>query len=211
MLSIEPKNPLTNYNSKTKRIVNGYPYIEAEILYAIHCDWACNIEDIVARRTRLAFLNKEKTIESIPLIAKLLASELQWSEEFQAKDINKTLQFLSTFGGPIPMEPTSHLRIATIEDVKDAFKKVDLSSSGLLNEAELKLFGEFLHYSLSDSEVQDCIKFSQDNFNTHNSLVSFEALLKWWNSDRLNPNLNNLKHSIHSNSLNVSGSGILFG
>ena len=41
-----------------KLIVKGYPYIEEEIIYAIRHEYAVRVEDIIARRTRLAFLNR---------------------------------------------------------------------------------------------------------------------------------------------------------
>ena len=41
-----------------KLIVKGYPYIEEEIIYAIRYEYAVRVEDIIARRTRLAFLNR---------------------------------------------------------------------------------------------------------------------------------------------------------
>ena len=41
-----------------KLIVKGYPYIEEEIIYAIRYEYAVRVEDIIARRARLAFLNR---------------------------------------------------------------------------------------------------------------------------------------------------------
>ena len=44
--------------SQHKLIVKGYPYIEEEIIYAVRYEYAVRVEDIIARRTRLAFLNR---------------------------------------------------------------------------------------------------------------------------------------------------------
>lgn len=41
-------------------LVKGYPYIEAEVVYAARHEYAVRVEDIIARRTRLAFLNRYK-------------------------------------------------------------------------------------------------------------------------------------------------------
>ena len=49
-----PLHPLSQH----KLIVKGYPYIEEEIIYAIRYEYAVRVEDIIARRTRLAFLNR---------------------------------------------------------------------------------------------------------------------------------------------------------
>lgn len=61
-----------------KRLVEQFPYIEAEIQYAVK-EYACTIVDILARRTRLAFLNAEAAADAIPKIANIMARELKWS------------------------------------------------------------------------------------------------------------------------------------
>lgn len=201
VLSIELTNHKNLSYSNTTRLVEGYPYVVAEVLFAVRCDWACSIEDIVARRTRLAFVNKEKTIQSIPFIAQILANELKWSEDILEKEIKRTLMFLESFGGSIPLEPPQHIRIATMQDMKEAFDKVNLSGSGYLTESEVKLFGELLHYHLSEEEIIDCFLFA-----TEDRLISLDKLANWWTSDRLNPHL----HSFHATNKNIIGSGILF-
>ena len=62
-----------------KRLVEQFPYIEAEIQYAVK-EYACTIVDILARRTRLAFLNAEAAADAIPKIADIMAKELKWSK-----------------------------------------------------------------------------------------------------------------------------------
>ena len=61
-----------------KRLVEQFPYIEAEIQYAVK-EYASTIVDILARRTRLAFLNAEAAADAIPKIADIMARELKWS------------------------------------------------------------------------------------------------------------------------------------
>ena len=56
-----------------------FPYIEAEIQYAVK-EYACTIVDFLARRTRLAFLNAEAAADAIPKIADVMAKELKWSK-----------------------------------------------------------------------------------------------------------------------------------
>ena len=62
-----------------KRLVEQFPYIEAEIQYAVK-EYACTIVDFLARRTRLAFLNAEAAADAIPKIADVMAKELKWSK-----------------------------------------------------------------------------------------------------------------------------------
>ena len=42
------------------------PYLDAEVIYAARYEWAVQADDIIARRTRLAFLNKDAAIAAIP-------------------------------------------------------------------------------------------------------------------------------------------------
>lgn len=69
-----------------KRLVEQFPYIEAEIQYAVK-EYACTIVDFLARRTRLAFLNAEAAADAIPKIAEIMAKELKWSKT--KKEVNE--------------------------------------------------------------------------------------------------------------------------
>lgn len=68
------------------RLVPGYPYIEAEVVYAARHEWALYADDILARRTRLAFLNKNATLRAIPRVVELMAQELGWDEDRQHEE-----------------------------------------------------------------------------------------------------------------------------
>ena len=41
------------------RLADGYPYLEAEVVYAVQEEMAVTAVDVLARRTRLAFLDTE--------------------------------------------------------------------------------------------------------------------------------------------------------
>ncbi|MEX2535204.1 MAG: FAD-dependent oxidoreductase [Trueperaceae bacterium] len=58
-----------------ERLVPGYPHIEAEVLYGAAFEMACTPEDILHRRTRLAFLNEKAAKEALPRVRELLAME----------------------------------------------------------------------------------------------------------------------------------------
>jgi glycerol-3-phosphate dehydrogenase len=48
---------------------------------------ARTVEDVLARRTRALFMDARAAIEAAPLVANLLAKELQKTEEWKAKDL----------------------------------------------------------------------------------------------------------------------------
>ena len=43
-------------------------------------EYACTIIDVLARRTRLAFLDVQAAEEAIPRIAEIMAKELNWNK-----------------------------------------------------------------------------------------------------------------------------------
>jgi len=65
-----------------KRLHEEFPYIEAEISYAIK-EYARTAIDILARRTRLSFLNVVAAEEALPNIIQIMAKELNWDEQKQ--------------------------------------------------------------------------------------------------------------------------------
>ena len=61
------------------RLSQEFPYIEAEVKYAIK-EYACTVIDVLARRTRLAFLNVQAAHEALPRIIEIMSAELGWDK-----------------------------------------------------------------------------------------------------------------------------------
>ncbi len=76
-----------NKEDLKQRLVAGYPYIKAEVLYAVEEEMACTLEDVLARRLRLAFLDWGACQEAIPMTAALMSQKLGWSEEKKNQEI----------------------------------------------------------------------------------------------------------------------------
>lgn len=55
-----------------KRLADGYPYIEADILYAVRNEYACTEMDILARRTRLFMLDQKAAERALPRVRELI-------------------------------------------------------------------------------------------------------------------------------------------
>ncbi|CAG8443548.1 5470_t:CDS:2 [Acaulospora colombiana] len=83
-----------------QRISPSYPYIEAEVRYAVRREYACTLVDVIARRTRLAFINAQATLESLPRIIDIMSQELGWSPERQTQEFDRAVEFLHTMGLP---------------------------------------------------------------------------------------------------------------
>lgn len=65
-----------------------YEFTMAEVVWAIRYEMARTIDDILARRVRLLFLDARAAIESSEKIAKLIAKELGHDETWIAKEIS---------------------------------------------------------------------------------------------------------------------------
>ncbi|MDO3626540.1 glycerol-3-phosphate dehydrogenase/oxidase [Mucilaginibacter sp. BT774] len=62
-----------------------YDYLQAQIIWAVRNEMARTVEDVLARRIRLLFLDAQAAIEAAPVTARLMAEELKkdagWQEE----------------------------------------------------------------------------------------------------------------------------------
>lgn len=64
------------------RLHEEFPYIEAEVSYAVK-EYARTAVDVLARRTRLSFLNVVAAEEALPKVIQIMAKELNWNEKKQ--------------------------------------------------------------------------------------------------------------------------------
>jgi glycerol-3-phosphate dehydrogenase len=62
-------------------IVNSEAPIQAEVVYCAREEMAATIEDVLARRIGLQFYSWELAIAAAPVVAELLARELEWSAD----------------------------------------------------------------------------------------------------------------------------------
>ena len=83
------KKLIRNNKKLGQAITPGLPYSLAEIVWAARNEMARCVEDILARRTRILFLDARAAIEAAPLVAKILAKELKKSSIWQAKQIRE--------------------------------------------------------------------------------------------------------------------------
>lgn len=61
-------------------IAEGLPYQRAHVIWAARHELARSVEDVLARRTRILFLDAQASIDAAPDVAALLARELGHDE-----------------------------------------------------------------------------------------------------------------------------------
>ena len=79
-----------------------YPYLESEVQYACR-EYACTIEDVLSRRTCLAFLNKEAVLQCIPRVTENMQKELKWSNRVKSQQMQVAAACIGSYGGTIPL------------------------------------------------------------------------------------------------------------
>lgn len=70
-----------------EKIVESFPFVKAQVVWAVRNEMACTIEDFLARRIRLLFLDARAAIEASPTVAKIMAKELGERRSWQKKQI----------------------------------------------------------------------------------------------------------------------------
>ncbi|MFT3823009.1 MAG: glycerol-3-phosphate dehydrogenase/oxidase [Chitinophagaceae bacterium] len=69
--------------SLSKLLVEGLPYTEAEVVWAVQHEMARTVEDVLARRIRLLFLDAHAAMTAAPRVVEILAEELQKDVQWQ--------------------------------------------------------------------------------------------------------------------------------
>ncbi|KAI0260234.1 FAD dependent oxidoreductase-domain-containing protein [Gloeopeniophorella convolvens] len=80
------------------RLAPQYPFIEAEVRYAVRHEYALTATDVIARRIRLSFLNAQASLEALPRIVDIMAEELQWDAKRKEDELTRTARFLQSMG-----------------------------------------------------------------------------------------------------------------
>lgn len=98
-----PLNPLIQYGSdqdKIEFIIRENPklgekihknlfYIKAEVVFAVRYEMAQKLEDVLARRTRSLFLDAKSTLECAPVVAQIMAKELNKGSDWIETEVKE--------------------------------------------------------------------------------------------------------------------------
>jgi len=70
-------------------LVNGYNYTHAEVVWSIRNEMARTVEDVLARRLRLLFLDAAAAIEAAPVVADIFGKESGWSSDRKKEQLDE--------------------------------------------------------------------------------------------------------------------------
>lgn len=77
-----------------KPLAKGHAYTEGEVLHAIRNESARSTADILGRRLRLSFLDREATRLAIPTVSALLGKEMGWDQARIDKETESAKSYL---------------------------------------------------------------------------------------------------------------------
>lgn len=82
ILRLQKENP--EYAGK---LIDGYDFTVSEIVWAVRREMARTVDDVLARRIRILYLDAKASIEIAPKVAKIMAQELQKDETWEKEQI----------------------------------------------------------------------------------------------------------------------------
>lgn len=98
-----PTDNTEHYPLRGQRLSSLYPFIDGEVRYAVRSEYAQTAVDVLARRTRLSFLNAQAALHALPKVIDIMGEELKWSAKRKETEWRDTVAFLASMGLPSDM------------------------------------------------------------------------------------------------------------
>nr|XP_018670203.1 glycerol-3-phosphate dehydrogenase, mitochondrial isoform X2 [Ciona intestinalis] len=159
-----------------QRLVDDFSYIEAEVKYAIY-EYACTAVDVLARRTRLSFLNVDAAEQALPTILNIMQRELGWSKQRVAQEKKDALDLLYFEMGKKAKESVVHKGITLspieMEKYKQRFNIVDRDRKGFITRVDLQKLLQDMNEGLDDDTLTDMLNEVDLNKNGKVELDEF--------------------------------------
>ncbi|MFC6997292.1 glycerol-3-phosphate dehydrogenase/oxidase [Rufibacter roseus] len=87
----------TEFPELAKPLHARFPNIAAEVVWSVQNEMARTVEDVLARRMRILFLDAKAAIEMVPEVARLMAQELRHGHEWQQQQTKAFFSLASRY------------------------------------------------------------------------------------------------------------------
>ncbi|MCX2739799.1 glycerol-3-phosphate dehydrogenase/oxidase [Pontibacter anaerobius] len=94
-----------------KKLHKNFSYIHAEVVWAVRHEMARTVEDVLARRLRVLFLDAKAAIDMAPQVSALMADELGTNEEWQQEQVKNFTELANHY----LLEPYRHVATAAVD------------------------------------------------------------------------------------------------
>lgn len=165
-----------------KRLVSEFPYIEAEVKYALK-EYACTAVDVISRRTRLAFLNVQAAEEALPRIVDIMGKELNWKEQKKKEELETAKQFLYYEMGykarseQLTDRSEINLSPLDIDRYKKRFHKFDKDKKGFITILDVQRVLENINVQMEPKNLHEILNEVDLNKNGQVELNEFLQLM----------------------------------
>jgi glycerol-3-phosphate dehydrogenase len=89
----EVLEPVHRDRSLARPLLDGYPYLRAEVAYAVTHETALHVEDVLARRIRLLIQAPDAGVSAAPEVATIMGGLLGWSRRRRTLEVRRYLAF----------------------------------------------------------------------------------------------------------------------
>ncbi|XP_078537843.1 glycerol-3-phosphate dehydrogenase, mitochondrial isoform X2 [Lissotriton helveticus] len=165
-----------------KRLVSEFPYIEAEVKYAMK-EYACTAVDVISRRTRLAFLNVQAAEEALPRIVDIMGKELNWNDVKKAEELEKAKTFLYYEMGykarseQLTDRSEINLTPSDVDRYKKRFHKFDKAKKGFITILDVQHVLENINVQMDSNTLHEILNEVDLNKNGQVELNEFLQLM----------------------------------
>lgn len=164
-----------------KRLVADFPYIEAEVIYAMK-EYACTAIDILARRTRLSYLNVQAAEDALPRIVEIMAAELNWSEKRIKDELKAAQEFLYyEMGYKVRSDQLRNTEInlspLDVDRYKKRFQMFDDNDKGFITIVDVQRVLESIGYQVDEKTLHEMLTEVDINKNGQVELIEFLQLM----------------------------------
>lgn len=162
-----------------KRLHQEFPYIEAEVRYACR-EYARTSVDVLARRTRMSFLNVLAADEALPRIVEIMGEELKWTKQQCLDEIAHGKEFLKReMGLNLKYQMKSNVSInfskEEISTYIKRFRSLDNKNKGYITHKDLKEFFKNIHEAIPEDELHLLLTEVDTN---KNGLIELDEFLQ---------------------------------
>ncbi|XP_075465473.1 glycerol-3-phosphate dehydrogenase, mitochondrial isoform X4 [Ascaphus truei] len=165
-----------------KRLVSEFPYIEAEVRYAMN-EYACTAVDVISRRTRLAFLNVQAAEEALPRIIDIMGKKLNWNEQQKKTELETAKTFLYYEMGykarseQLTDRSEINLSPADVDRYKKRFHKFDKEKKGFVTILDVQRVLENINVQMDSNNLHEILNEVDLNKNGQVELNEFLQLM----------------------------------
>ncbi len=84
--------------SLARPLLDGYPYLRAEVAYAVTHEGALHVDDVLARRIRLLIEAPDAGVAAAPEVGAIMGGLLGWGRRRRALEVRQYLEFAAANG-----------------------------------------------------------------------------------------------------------------